>query len=270
MTTVSTSFTAVAASAVLDVPSKGETISVAISGTYACSIRLERDLGRDGLAWETVAGPWTTADATVAEDYVQIRAGERYRLNCYEFTSGTAVTTVSDGDLETSSLVDDVGTTQVTYTQAGATFAGTVTVQGAFEAEAWAAPVDVTAATVTLSPAVHGNRTTTLNRAGGVAVTLPAATGTGNFYKLFVGTTFTSDATITAAGSDVINGGVTVATDTAGLVIPAAVTDTVITMNGTTSGGVVGGWVTLTDVASAVWHVEGFLNSTGVEITPFS
>ena len=46
--------------------------------------------------------------------------------------------------------------------------------------------VNVTDATVTLSQATHANRVVTLNRAAGVTVTLPAATGTGDVYTIAI------------------------------------------------------------------------------------
>jgi hypothetical protein len=41
-------------------------------------------------------------------------------------------------------------------------------------------------------------------------------------------------------------------------------------MNGSTTGGLLGSRVVLTDVASTKWAVSGGLISTGTEATPFS
>ena len=60
--------------------------------------------------------------------------------------------------------------------------------------------VNATAATLTVTKDLHSGQTVTLNRAGGVAVTLPAATGTGCVYRFVVGTTFTTDGTIKVVG----------------------------------------------------------------------
>lgn len=131
--------------------------------------------------------------------------------------------------------------------------------------------VNVTGATVTLSAATHGNKVVTLNRAGGVAVTLPAASGTGVKYTLYVGTTFTSDGTVKVANaSDTMVGGVGIATDIAGVTVQAGGTDDTITLNGGTTGGVVGSVVHLIDIATNLWLVEGQLVSTGTEADPFS
>src|SRR5688572_1074508 len=66
--------------------------------------------------------------------------------------------------------------------------------------------VDATAATLALTEASHEGKVVTLNRAAGIAVTLPAATGSGGKYKLVVGTTFTGAATVKVVGDDIMKG----------------------------------------------------------------
>ena len=46
--------------------------------------------------------------------------------------------------------------------------------------------------------------------------------------------------------------------------------DDTLTMNGTTTGGLIGSWVQFTDVTAALWMVNGFLASSGTEATVFS
>jgi len=132
-------------------------------------------------------------------------------------------------------------------------------------------PVSISAST-TLDPDIHGNTVTSLNAAAGLTVTLPAASGSGMVYDIFVGTTVTSNSYViqVASASDVIQGGLGVSTDAAGVVIPTASTSDTITMNGSTTGGLIGSNLRLKDVASGVWSVSGVLLSTGVEATPFS
>lgn len=134
-------------------------------------------------------------------------------------------------------------------------------------------PVAVTASTVTLAAGTHSNRVTTLSRAAGIAVTLPAATGTGNRYELVVITTVTSNTTtVTCAGSDTLQGQAIVLSDDAAAVLAydAAGTATVITLNGTTKGGYVGHRISLVDIASGKWLVTSIGKATGTEATPFS
>lgn len=49
----------------------------------------------------------------------------------------------------------------------------------------------------------------------------------------------------------------------------AADSDT-ITLNGTTTGGIKGDMIVLTDCAADLWSVQMFGSSTGTEATPFS
>lgn len=133
--------------------------------------------------------------------------------------------------------------------------------------------VNVTSATITLTLADHAERLVTLNRAGGIAVTLPPSAGSGAVYRLYVGTTFTSDATIKVANaSDTMVGFVTTATTTtgAGTHEAAGGTDDTITLNGTTSGGIVGSYLEFTSVAANVWLVDARLVGSGTLITPLS
>lgn len=131
-------------------------------------------------------------------------------------------------------------------------------------------PISLTAS-ATLGD-VHAGTVVMLNAAAGLTVTLPAASGTGRVFKIVVGTTVTSNGYViqVASASDIIQGALGVTTDAAGVVIPTAAASDTITMNGTTTGGVKGSTVILSDVASGVWAVGGALVSTGVEATPFS
>ena len=132
-------------------------------------------------------------------------------------------------------------------------------------------PINHTTATLTLNADSHAGNVVTLNKADGVTVTLPASSGKGDVYTVFVGTTLTSNGVIQVANStDIIQGGVSISTDAAGVThLTAATTDT-ITMNGSTTGGLKGSYVRVTDVSSGIWMLEGFLVSTGAEASPFS
>ena len=113
-----------------------------------------------------------------------------------------------------------------------------------------------------------------MNNAAGLTATMPAATGTGNVYTFFIGTLNTSVGYVIQAASsaDVFNGAMILVTDIAGVVINANTDTDTITMGGsdTTTGGLVGSWVRLTDVASGFFMLEGTAVSAGTESTPFS
>jgi hypothetical protein len=133
-------------------------------------------------------------------------------------------------------------------------------------------PINVTSATLTLDRDTHEGTVVTVNKADGCTVTLPASTGKGDEYTIYCGTTITSVGLIiqVANASDTMAGGVSISTDIAGVTMLAGGTNDTITMSGSTTGGVAGSWVKLTDVAANKWMVNGFLASTGTEATPFS
>ena len=131
--------------------------------------------------------------------------------------------------------------------------------------------VDCTASTLTATADLHAGKIVTLNRAAGIVVSMPAATGTGNVYKFFVGTTVTSNVyRINALTTDIIQGGVAHSTDAGGVAILAIPTADYISMNGSTTGGLIGTWIELTDVATGVWMCSGFVVSSGAEATIFN
>ena len=129
-------------------------------------------------------------------------------------------------------------------------------------------------ADVTLTAASHAGRTMLLDVASGATVTLPAASGTGNVYKFFVKTTVTSNDYIiqVASADDTMAGVAVVANDggaTASIFETVAASDT-ITLDGSTTGGILGGQIELQDVASGVFSVVVRGAATGTEATPFS
>ena len=136
------------------------------------------------------------------------------------------------------------------------------------------APVNNTAATLAITQAAHAGRVVTLNKADGIAVTLPTATGSGSVYRFFVGTTVTSSAiTIkVSSAAQTMSGLAVVAADGGDTVVAfetASDTDT-ISFNGTTTGGILGDFVELIDVASNKYYVRITASATSSEATPFS
>jgi len=265
------SFTGVGDNVELSLTLKGERFDVAISGTYNMTIDVQREEGSKGSgAWRTFKS-YTTADATVADTFSTDERNETVRLVVQVDTSGTATATITNPVDETVGRIwkDPLGATLLSHDQDGAVFPGSVRVRAVY---ANSTPVDVTAATVTITAKEHAGRVVTLSRAAGITATLPAATGSGNVYKFFVGTTVTSNNDIieVANSTDVIQGVLGIVTDIAGVVLNTAATTDTITMNGTTTGGVIGSWVEVQDVASGFFSLTGSLISTGTEATPFS
>lgn len=132
---------------------------------------------------------------------------------------------------------------------------------------------NVTASSVTIDRETHGGQLITINAAAGCAVTLPAATGSGYRFEFIIGTTITSNSTtIKVVGDDVMVGYATLLQDAADTAVhfETAGTSDTITMNGSTTGGIAGARIVLTDIAADKWHVDMKGAATGTEATPFS
>lgn len=151
------------------------------------------------------------------------------------------------------------------------TFSGPVRSERGFTAVGSTAVVAITAET-TLTYADHVGRIIEINDADG-AVTLPAITSDtiGATYKFFVGTN-ASDLDIKTDGTDKFVGNLVLAasaTSQARGFAPAATND-VISMNGTTTGGIAGSVVEVTAIATAEYLVTGTLLGSGTLATPFA
>ena len=132
-------------------------------------------------------------------------------------------------------------------------------------------PVTITAS-ATLNRNTHAGSVVNLNALAGLTVTLPASTGKGDQYEIFVLTTVTSNNYIiqVANATDILAGAVHLTTDIAGTSMLTSTTSDTITMNGSTTGGLRGSWLRFKDVASGFWALEGGIICTGTEATPFS
>lgn len=149
------------------------------------------------------------------------------------------------------------------------------TITPALLREETGAIVATTATQLTLTAASHAGKTVVVSSAAPLAVTLPAATATGNKYTIAIAVAATGTAhTITAAGSDVMNGMLalfdTSATDITAIAFAATATDKIITLNGTTKAGTVGTIVELQDVKANLWVGVVRGAATGSYATPFS
>lgn len=89
---------------------------------------------------------------------------------------------------------------------------------------------------------------------------------------IFIIETAATDLDIKTDGTDKFVGSLFVGIDDAatGKTFVSGASNDVITLNGTTSGGVAGSIVKVTAMASAKYHVEGFLIGSGTLVTPFA
>jgi hypothetical protein len=130
------------------------------------------------------------------------------------------------------------------------------------------------AGTLTITEATHDGKVVLLNRAAGFDVALPAATGSGTNLKFVVATTGTAPYVIRAAGNDAFWGVVHQVSDNAGAGTSVwgfkSGGGTVITLNGSTTGGIKGDVIELCDILTDIWFVNMRTAGTGAEATPFS
>jgi hypothetical protein len=128
-----------------------------------------------------------------------------------------------------------------------------------------------------------GNLTLTAAMSGAVIeaaaaedYTLPAlSTAEAGVNFEFVVITTATSLTITAATGDLLVGGVSVMSTSAGAENDAfsadGTDDLIFTMNGTTQGGIIGSWVKFTAGTTGLrWLVRGGLIGSGTLVTPFS
>lgn len=149
------------------------------------------------------------------------------------------------------------------------TFSGPVVSGAGFITGTDVVQAAVTSATLAVTSDYNGE-VIPLSRAGGMTVTLPAATGSQAVYRFIVSTTFTSNGVIQVANAtDVMNGSASVGGGTAALFGTLPASDT-LTMNGTTTGGLAGSYIEVTDIAAGYWIVSAALVGSGTPATPFS
>lgn len=159
-----------------------------------------------------------------------------------------------------------------TFLQVATNNGTTVTTQSA-EASGGSAVIDHTAATLTVTRALHHNKTVLLD-ATPVVVTLPQATGTGSKFRFIVQTLATATQTKiqVANATDVMEGYfllLSTASDNEQGFATTATSDT-ISLNGTTTGGLVGDTVEVEDIKTGIFHVRVVGKATGTVATPFA
>lgn len=164
-----------------------------------------------------------------------------------------------------------------TWTDAVALAAGT-TIGGLTPAlNSGNAPVTVAAATttLTLTPALHARRLVLVQSTGGLAITPPAATGTGDVYRIVCiaaisGGSLTLDAKAGNA-SDVFTGWLQTYKATTFTPYPTASNSNLLTFDGTTQGGAaIGDWFEIQDIKTNKWLLTGYTIQSGTIATPLS
>lgn len=268
------SLTAKGQSTTLGLLLKGEIAAIAISGTYAATVALQREVGSLGSGqWETLKS-WSTANATVAFNWTATRDVENLRLVTAAYTSGTVVATLTqsnDPELP-SSIRNSLGQYPIRVTEYGIELGGAIRRQVDTKSPMGnGATYQITAA-ITLTRQVHAGRTGIFNIAAGVVATLPLALGTGDEYCFFVLTTVTSASDdVLCAGSDLVQGAMVIS-KTGGVSdsFAAGAASVKYQMNGTTKGGIKGSFLKVRDVSTAVWEISGMQVGSGTLATGFA
>ena len=136
--------------------------------------------------------------------------------------------------------------------------------------------ISVTSSTLAVTEATHDGATIVLDRAAGIAVTLPVASA-GPKFKFIVKTTFSGAATIkSASGADIMIGHAIMGNDTDNSVVNwqsvAASTNDTIDMLGTgnSTGGMAGQLVEIEGLAANLWFVKIIGDAAGTEASPFA
>ena len=151
------------------------------------------------------------------------------------------------------------------------TFTGTTTLGGIITGRT---PVAFPSGTgLALTQALHAGRSVYVTDLA-AAYTLPAATGTGDKYRIVLGATQTGAGTIKTTASATMIGNAVLFQDGGASVngFTAAAGDNTIDLLGTgnSTGGMIGATYDFEDVASTVWQVTIISDAGGTEATPFS
>jgi len=165
---------------------------------------------------------------------------------------------------------------------AKSTFSGPVRSLAGFISAGNANVVSLTADT-TLSVNSHAGKMLTCNDADGkftlpsIVATAPGSNDDPNQTNN-LGATFTfvietaaTDLDILTDGTDKFVGGLYLGkSDAAGKTFISGASNDVITLNGTTKGGIAGSIITVTAIGSAKYAVEGIVLASGTVVTPFA
>ena len=171
------------------------------------------------------------------------------------------------------SVVTNENLTLATNGTGVVTTASQVTLTGSFKQA-----IHTFVATDAITEIEHAGRTLLLGEVGGnalVTLTLPDATGSGTTYKFIVTVANTSNYVIKVPDANNTIDGVITMLDMDGTAVtgyPTVAASDTITLNGGTTGGQIGDYLELVDIATDKWHVRGTMRvGAGTNpATPFS
>ena len=253
----------------------GNTISAPSSGGITLTPQAGSTVALGGIAtateFQATLGEFTTLRADKIENDTSNHALELG-------TQGTGPVKIGQTEISTtaSTITGLVTNGDITITPQGTgavTTANQLTLTGSFKQA-----IHTFTGDDAITEAEHAGRTLLLGEVGGnaqVTLTLPDATGSGTTYKFVVSVTNTSNYIIKVPDANNTIDGIITYLDLDGTAVTgygtAATSDT-ITLNGTTTGGLLGDHIELIDILADKWHVRGCLRvPTGSNpATPFS
>lgn len=174
------------------------------------------------------------------------------------FGNALPMTVTSSSVNLTASTITTLTATTATITTGTLTTANVTTLGGT----AVRTPGAITG-TDDITAAEHANRVNIITGTSAATLTLPEATGTGNVYTFIFGEVNTNGTVFVAADTSntSIGGSLNIldADSNAQTAYFGTSGDDTITINGTTTGGLIGDTIVLTDVATDQWAVSGQL-----------
>ena len=258
---------------VIDPAGTGEIVltgTVTHAGTQTTTGQLNVDnLRLDGNTFSATSGGITITPATGQNVAV---GGTGTKLTATE----AQFTLMEAGTVRADAIQNDTSDGNITISAQGTgvvSISPQLTLTGSF-----LPAIHTFAATDSITITEHAGRTLLLGEVGGnalVTLTLPDATGSGAVYKFIVSVTNTSNYVIKVPDADNTIDGIMLYLDEDGTAVTAfptvAASDT-ITLNGGTTGGIIGDYLEIVDIAADQYHVRGVMRvAAGANpSTPFS
>ncbi len=248
-------------SGTIDIQNAMTTIGQTVTGTVSVTGQLNADnLRLDGNTISATSGGITLTPV----------AGSTVALGGVATATELHATTAEFVTLRCDSLQNDTSNGNITITAQGTGIVAIepqVTLTGSFKQA-----IHTFTGDDAITETEHAGRTLLLGEVGGnalVTLTLPDATGSGATYKFIVTVVNTSTYVIKAPDANNTIDGIMMYLDEDATAVTAfptvAATDT-ITLNGGTTGGQIGDYLELVDIATDQWHVRGTMRClTGVD-----
>jgi len=249
-------------SGTIDIQNAMTTIGQTVTGTVSVTGQLNADnIRMDG---NTISSTNSNGAITITPDGTgQITLGGNYVAVTNELAASDVAIASELLMGAGSKIVSNATNEDLTLATNGTgvvTTASQVTLTGSF-----LPAIHTFAATDAITTIEHAGRTLLLGEVGGnalVTLTLPDATGSGATYKFIVTVVNSSSYVIKAPDANNTIDGIMLYLDEDGTAVtgfPTVAASDTITVNGGTTGGQIGDYLELVDIATDQWHVRGVM-----------